>query len=541
MIVETIHLTVNSEMTILIDGNPQVSLDGRPLRRSATGGRFFVYDQGILRVTLDQGASFRDQALTLNPPASITVNGDRRFDDVKGLNFVGMTMQIDSDTAGKKRETINTLDTELQSLHAQEAQRRQELQNVQNAINQLNSTIADLQQQNAQMSSTITGLQQQNDQLNSTVTSLQQQNNQLTAANGSLTKLQSDLARVGTALAQAQQRSAMLNQQFAEQDAARALVVQENEITAAAIRVLQEQIAQEQAQRDALIRQQDELTADLSNYSPAVIEALRSSITALQEQHASGKSEWTRLSGEKLVWERRCEDQRTANERLVVLIGQQPEELRNLQQAHEALSRRLTETINAQEICSEEKQQELQRQLDEQEPIAEQLTRQYEELQDRIAQINNIIDDLRTARDAQLLQLWPQLTQAMEDIRSSIGGMNAELETLQTDAARFNQNVRTCAERLEALKEWYHVDRTPLLKLQMRLGDMTASENEQLLRTMNPGSIERVHQLFDNIDSGLAELDDILRDVIRAAQSDEKFLNLKATTNEQHARQEMKG
>lgn len=511
MIIETIQLPVNSETTIRMNDHPQVFLDGRLLSRSFTGGRLFSYFQGRLRVTIDVRYSLRDQVVTLNPPVSITVNGNRQFDFVKGLHFVGSTMKIDSDVAEKARETINTLDTELQSLRAEEARRRQELEDVQNTINQLNSTI----------------------------TNLQQQNSQLTAVNGSLEKLQSDLERVDTDLAQAQQQSETLTQQLAERDEERAKVEQENKITEAAINVLQKQIAEGRANHDALVRQSSTLTADLSNYSPAVFEELHNSITALQNQLTASRDEWTRLSGEKRVWENRCEKQRTDNDQLAEQISQQPEELRSLQQAHEELSRRLTETINAQEMCSEDKQQELRRQLDEQEPIAEQLTKQYEELQGRIQRIKSVIDDTQTARDAQLLELWPQLTQAMADIKHSINDTNAELESLQTDATQFNQNVRTCAERLEALKDWYHVDKTPLQKLQTRLGDMTASENEKLLKTMNPGTTERVQQLFDSVDNGLTELDEILRDVIRAAQSDEKFLNLKVTTNEQHARQEM--
>lgn len=526
MIIDIVKLSGTDATVIQLGETTQVSLDGRPLRRSAVGGRFFVSEGLSINVRLDPNATFRDQTLTLNPAVAIAVNGDRIYDSVCKLTFIGDEMQIDSNADVKRKETIDRLAAELRTLDEQEQHLRRQLEDKQNAVRRLQQDNQDAEQQ-------IT-------RLTADSNSLKQQQNQLTATVGSLDKLQNDLSEVNASLAQAQSQSEALNREFADKNAEREKIAQEIEVTDAAIKFLIKQLANEKGRHDELKQQEEQLTADLANYSPAILETLQQNIQNLQEQHTSARDEWTRLSGEKRVWEKQVENQLNSNNALTQEIARQPEELKALQEAHEALSRRLTETIHAQTMCSEEKQQELQDQINEQEPIARKLTEQYEALKSREAEVSRVIAELQEAKDAQLLQLWPQLTQILNGIRDRVIDMNEELEKLQAEAAGFDQHIKACAERMEQMKEWYHVDKTPLEKLQARLGTMTASENEQLLTTMNPMTVDRVRSLFENTEAGLAELDDLLKDVIRAAQNDEKFVNLKTATNEQHARQEMK-
>ena len=547
MLLETIKLSATRNTTIRLAANVQATLDGRPVRRSAIGGRFFMADANTLQVRLDSSAILRDQELTLTPASTVVIDGTRTLESVSKIKFVGWDMQILSDEDPRQKETVKQLNAQVQALTEQENRLRQQLLERQNSIRQLEQSNQTEQQRITQLSTTAASLQQQKQQLeqsnqaeqqhitqlSATAAALQNQKAQLTTANGTLTQLENTLQQVNGQLADVKQRETELNQAVIR-------TTQEHKIVAAAIRKLEEDRAQASAAFEALKQQENQLNADLKKYSPAVLANLEATIETLTQQFAASEEQWTNLSGEKRVWEKRLEDQTQTNEQLTQEIAQQPEELRLLQEAHEDLTRRLNETIHAQEMCSVEKQQALQEQIDEQEPIAQKLTEQYQTLQQRADELLQTITELQQNKDAALLALYPQFTSGLDYVMRSVGGMNAEMESLYEDAIAFDKHVQTCANRMEYLKEWYHVDQTPLQKLQERLGTMTPSENEQLLKTMDPANINRVRDLFDAAQDALTELDNILKAVIKAAQHDEKFMNLKATTNEQHARQEMK-
>lgn len=531
MIIDTIRLSAASATTIRLGGKTLVSSAGKPVRRASIGGRIYIVNEDVILVKLSPEAQYKDMELALDPPVDIEISDGKRHENVSRLLFSGSNMQIftaDRPQQPKiaRQPEAAAQQTDAQVLTDRENQLISALQEKQNRIRQLEQSNQEEEERIAQLTHTATLLKRQRAQLES--------------INGTIAQLERDMKQVNADLSGAQTRVSSLEQHYNAQRAVREKTAQDNEITAAAITFLEEQIADEKRKFERLQHQETQLNAELKNYSPEIIENLQSSVQSLQDELAAAKSEWTKLSGERLVWENQLKDQRKDNDELTRQIAQQPEEFRILQEAHEKLSLRLTQTIHAQEMCSEEKQQALRAQLAEKEPIARQLTEQCRTLEQRDAELNDIIAQQQQAKDAELLALWPRLTQSLQEIRQCVGNSNAELESLLADAGQFNQHVRACAERMEQLKEWYHVDRTPLQKLLERLNQMTSSENEQLLQTMNPMNIDLVRQQFETVEVGLNRLDDILKDAIRSAQNDEKFINLKTTTNDQHARQEMK-
>ena len=526
MIVDTVKLSATNDNTILLTEETQVHLDGRPLRRSNTGGRLFIVEQNRLMIRLGANSSLRDQDITLTPPIDVVINDNQRYEKVNKLELVGDTIRIDCDVKALKNAAEKRFAEEIRELTEQENRLRKELAEKQQQIHNLERNKQEEEQRAAQLSAEVLVLQQRTEEL--------------MQANGTLEELQQNIAQVNADLAVANSNAIKLNQEFADRSAERDSAVRDNEVNAAAIKILEEHLADEKRRSEKLKQQEAELEEAMKEYSPAIIEALTSNIQELRDQLEKSKGEWTKLSGEKRVWQRQIEAQAAENIGIAEDIERQPEELRQLQEAHEALERRLTETIHAQQMCSEEKQKVLQEQIDEQEPIAQQLTEQYQALKERAEELTNTIAQQQGAEVEELIRLYPVLSQGFADIMQRVNDTNAELEQLQSEAAQFYQHISTCAERLESLREWYRVDKTPLQKLIERLGEMTYSENEQLMQTMNPMKVGRVCELFGNVEAGLTELDVMLKDVIKAAQKDEKFTNLRIATNDEFARREMK-
>ena len=161
MIIDTIKLSVTNDTTIQLSGNTQCALDGRRLKRSATGGRFFVVADNVINVRLERSGEYRNQELTLTPPVSVVINGNQKYDGVTKLEFIGDTMRVNSDADQIHRENVNRLNAEVQNLAGQEARLNQELNAKQEAIRQLEAANLAAERQIAQLSGTAASLQSQ--------------------------------------------------------------------------------------------------------------------------------------------------------------------------------------------------------------------------------------------------------------------------------------------------------------------------------------------------------------------------------------------
>ena len=128
----------------------------------------------------------------------------------------------------------------------------------------------------------------------------------------------------------------------------------------------------------------------------------------------------------------------------------------------------------------------------------------------------------------------------MERLRGNVDAKNAQLDALQEEALQFTQQVNLCVRKQEGLIQWYQADRTPLQGLLDRIGLLRENENHQLLQTVSLETQGRIGELFAQMESGLEEMDSILRLAVEAVRRDEKYLRLRAETNESQARAEMK-
>ena len=113
----------------------------------------------------------------------------------------------------------------------------------------------------------------------------------------------------------------------------------------------------------------------------------------------------------------------------------------------------------------------------------------------------------------------------MERLRGNVDAKNAQLDALREEALQFTQQVNLCVRKQEGLIQWYQADRTPLQGLLDRIGLLRENENHQLLQTVTLETQGRIGELFAQMES---------------VRRDEKYLRLRAETNESQARAEMK-
>lgn len=515
------ELSANQTVDFYLSGNPELinMASGRRIHRYAGGGRLYLYQSGTLSVTLEGDAGLSPCTISIQP-ASELVFGQRRYSGATEILFRDRSVNVSAESmtdptketqreVAQQSQAVQELETQLQALNEQAAAlreqiadanreleaRRQELSRVNDSINTGEGNIQSLKQALEQANATLEQKLREEHELRAQVEALQIQSDD---SNRSCISLQAEIKEWNRQIEEGMQR----------------------------LETLQAQKRQKEGEYAA--------------YSPAVLDGIQQDISQLSERTQEAERQYLELAAQKRVQDSILEKQQHLIEDVQQQIAAQPEALRELQAEYEQLSQRLEQIIRAETDCSEEKQQELRDQIAEREPISQELTQQYTILHEQSTALAESIARLQAENGAAIEALWPDLVNLVERLRGNVDEKNAQLDALREEALQFTQQVNLCTRKQESLTQWYQADRTPLQSLMDRMGLLRENENHQLLQTMSLQTLGRIGELFAQMESSMEEMDSILRLAVEAVRRDEKYLRLRAETNESQARAEMK-
>ena len=308
----------------------------------------------------------------------------------------------------------------------------------------------------------------------------------------------------------------------------------------AEIAVRTEKLAEPQKRKNELEQKIKELKEQEKELTPEILENLNNKCKELEKAITEARDIYTRLLAKEKVGNEDLDEQRELNESKQAEIDAQPDELKRLQQEYEKLEQRLEETQNAAERCSEEKQEELRKQIEKEEPQANALKARYEAIAEQAERVRSLSNEAQSKIDKDLTALWPELLHVFQCLKERIGERKAELETLECEARAFDTHVKECNEKLERLKQWYQAEKTPLEALMDKVGSTNSFENEHLLKTWDVNQSETVRQHMEKAEGILVQLGDLLRDATAAAEEDERRMRRRVDTNERIADAEKK-
>lgn len=242
-----------------------------------------------------------------------------------------------------------------------------------------------------------------------------------------------------------------------------------------------------------------------------------------------------RLAGNELLKERFAE----ANLRMHTLTNEHDRLLQQLheletdmekipQQNRELVERcgeqeKLLERLrNAFEIYSPEGQAALQKEIDA-------LSASVEENQQAAQLLKSRLDDLQAqhteydaARQTLSTNLLDLLQRSMGDLQTALDDHEEKLSTIRTQAETLTGRLAACLETRRRCSDWLDADITPL---EAMIRAVDRPEAAELRRTLDPGSIHQVQQLYTEIEQRLQQLDDILRKCTDAVRLDQGALD----------------
>lgn len=515
------ELSANQTVDFYLSGNPELinMASGRRIHRYAGGGRLYLYQSGTLSVTLEGDTELSPCTFSIRP-ASELVFGQRRYSGATEIIFRDRSVIVSAESM-----TDPTIETQRKA-----EQQSRAVQELEAQLRALNEQAAALREQIADANSELEARRQE----------LSRVNDSINTAEGNIQSLKQEL----------EQANATLEQKLGEEHELRAQVealqAQSDDSNRSCISLQAEikewnrQIEEGMQRLETLQAQKRQKEGEYASYSPAVLDSIRQDISQLSERSQEAEQQYLDLSAQKRVQDAILENQQRLIEDVQQQIAAQPEALRALQGEYEQLTQRLEQITRAETDCSEEKQQELRDQIAEREPISQELTRQYTILHEQSTALAESIARLQAENGVAIEALWPELLNLMERLRGNVDAKNAQLDALREEALQFTQQVNLCVRKQEGLTQWYQADRTPLQGLLDRMGLLRENENHQLLQTVTLETQGRIGELFAQMESGLEEMDSILRLAVEAVRRDEKYLRLRAETNESQARAEMK-
>lgn len=300
----------------------------------------------------------------------------------------------------------------------------------------------------------------------------------------------------------------------------------ENTVLQASNEKLNNQLREARELYEAELAKQAELNRQLEDYSRDRIRELEERNNELARQIVDARDENNRLTEAYTPLKEELDSISAENELIEKQIDEQPEQLRLLQRSYEELSLRLQQIRNALEDCSEEKQEELRRSIEELQPVAERLTEDHDKLREQREELERNCTQFEKENAAEL----ERVLATMEDACSRL------VEPLSRAAER-RDNLTVSLEQLkgefEACSQWLNSVESPLLQM-MRIAGLNSAEYDELSRTMNVSECSSVRDDLRTAKECLNRLDDILRSAMRSVQNDNQRTERRARNGEEN-------
>ena len=206
-------------------------------------------------------------------------------------------------------------------------------------------------------------------------------------------------------------------------------------------------------------------------------------------------------------------------------IAHIPEVNKNLAAVYTARQEELKLLQNAQELCSAEKQAELEKQILEMKPVVE-------KMEQKMNTLNNQLENFRESsteldRENQILrtQLIEYIDKAMGELGLVLEEHQQTLAEIQRQADTYRNSLAECERSRNGLVQWLGSDRR---QLDAALAAIDRQEYTNLQQTLNISTQNQVCDAFAQARTALEQVDRILAQCALAAQKDQAAIRKEA-------------
>jgi small-conductance mechanosensitive channel len=202
-----------------------------------------------------------------------------------------------------------------------------------------------------------------------------------------------------------------------------------------------------------------------------------------------------------------------------------PEELVALRTKYKELEVLLDELKNADKEYSVEKQEELQKSIDELTPIVEENKVATEILQNRKDSLERQNTEYDSERHTLTTNLIDIVTESMEQLKSVMSEHSAFLDDTEKTANTLAENLDKCQKKRDEYSHWFDAVETPL---EAMMAEIEQPECVELKKTLNIGQIQTIKTNMEDVRRSLMKLDHILSGCAAAAQKDLQIIKRRA-------------
>ena len=217
----------------------------------------------------------------------------------------------------------------------------------------------------------------------------------------------------------------------------------------------------------------------------------------------------------------RSEELRTINGQIRQVedqIARIPEAQKNLVAAYDAKQEELKRLRNAQELCSAEKQTELEKQILEIKPVVEKLEQKMNTLNSQLKNFRESRTELDRENQILRTQLIDCIDKAMGELGLVLEEHQQTLAEIQRQADTYRNSLAECERSRNGLVQWIGSGRR---QLDAALAAIDRQEHTNLQQTLNISTQNQVRDAFDRARTAIEQADRILAQCALAAQKDQ--------------------
>lgn len=220
----------------------------------------------------------------------------------------------------------------------------------------------------------------------------------------------------------------------------------------------------------------------------------------------------------------RSEELRTINGKIRQVedqIARIPEAQKNLVAAYDAKQEELKRLRNAQELCSEEKQAEVEEQILQIKPIVGKLEQQMHTLSSQLRNFRESRIELDRENQTLRTELIDCIDKAMGELGLVLEEHQQTLAEVQRQADTYRNSLAECERIRSGLAQWFGSNRR---QFDAALAVIDRQEYTNLQQTLNVVTQDQVRTAFDQARAAMQQVDRILAQCVRAAQTDQTVI-----------------
>lgn len=199
-------------------------------------------------------------------------------------------------------------------------------------------------------------------------------------------------------------------------------------------------------------------------------------------------------------------------------IEQIPDMHKNLVAVYTAKQEELELLQNAQELCSAEKQVDLEKQILEIKPVVEKLEQQMNTLNSQLKNFRESRTELDRENQILRTQLINCIDKAMGELGLVLEEHQQTLAEIQRQADTYRNSLAECERSRNGLVQWIGSGRR---QLDAALAAIDRQEHTNLQQTLNISTQNQVRDAFDRARTAMEQADRILAQCALAAQKDQ--------------------